>query len=292
MQAYTVQKGDTLSGIAKRHGHADWRPLHNYNTKVHKRLRSGDPNLIHPGEQLVIPRSKKAYDEAIEHLEKMRVVVKQEAHDLKAEMDATKKDTDAHGAKLDLVSDVLTITVVAGLRCAKLAGMVRKAMVGKALFKVAQKTVVTLSGHWGSTTDDLVVKETANAVSDQAIMAAKVGLNPGKFADKFAVNMAKDLTTKGTKTVAENVAKMTGNLERSHGIVEIVGLVTDLALKGLDGLKPSSLSKLAVWSIEGTHPDDAHANAQRQIAHGTQQSIARLADTIARLADERAKVYP
>ena len=48
---YTVQSGDTLSGIAQRFGVADWRRLYEANASV----IGGDPNRIYPGQVLVLP---------------------------------------------------------------------------------------------------------------------------------------------------------------------------------------------------------------------------------------------
>ncbi|QHL87324.1 LysM peptidoglycan-binding domain-containing protein [Nibribacter ruber] len=50
---YTVQSGDSLSKIAKHvYGDAQqWHKIHQANTDQIK-----DPNLIHPGQKLVIPR--------------------------------------------------------------------------------------------------------------------------------------------------------------------------------------------------------------------------------------------
>lgn len=44
---YTVREGDTLSGIADRHG-TTWRQLHEAN----KAVIGADPNLIVPGQRL------------------------------------------------------------------------------------------------------------------------------------------------------------------------------------------------------------------------------------------------
>lgn len=50
---YTVQSGDSLSKIAKQlYGDASaWHKIHQANTDQIK-----DPNLIHPGQKLIIPR--------------------------------------------------------------------------------------------------------------------------------------------------------------------------------------------------------------------------------------------
>ncbi len=50
-RTYTVQSGDTLSGIAQRFGVADWRRLYEANASV----IGGDPNRIYPGQVLVLP---------------------------------------------------------------------------------------------------------------------------------------------------------------------------------------------------------------------------------------------
>lgn len=51
---YTVQSGDSLSKIAKNHyGDAgDWKRIYEAN----KTLIGANPDLIHPGQRLVIPR--------------------------------------------------------------------------------------------------------------------------------------------------------------------------------------------------------------------------------------------
>ena len=50
-RTYTVQAGDTLSGIAAKLGIADWRRLYEANRGV----IGGDPNRIFPGQILVVP---------------------------------------------------------------------------------------------------------------------------------------------------------------------------------------------------------------------------------------------
>jgi LysM repeat protein len=56
---YKVKKGDTLSGIAKKHG-MNWKDIWNYNlknrsSKTVKTLKSRGPNLIYRGGSFYIP---------------------------------------------------------------------------------------------------------------------------------------------------------------------------------------------------------------------------------------------
>jgi LysM repeat protein len=50
-KTYVVQKGDTLWKIASKFGFAHWRPIYDANRAV----IGSDPNLIKPGQILVIP---------------------------------------------------------------------------------------------------------------------------------------------------------------------------------------------------------------------------------------------
>ena len=50
-RTYTVQPGDTLSGIAAAHGLDGWQRLYEANRGV----IGGDPNRIYPGQVLVVP---------------------------------------------------------------------------------------------------------------------------------------------------------------------------------------------------------------------------------------------
>jgi nucleoid-associated protein YgaU len=49
--AYTVQSGDSLSKIGKNHG-VSWKQIYEHN----KDVIGGDPDKIHPGQELKIPQ--------------------------------------------------------------------------------------------------------------------------------------------------------------------------------------------------------------------------------------------
>jgi hypothetical protein len=52
---YVVRSGDYLSKIAGEHGIADWRALYNHPDNAEFRRLRPNPNLIFPGDRLVIP---------------------------------------------------------------------------------------------------------------------------------------------------------------------------------------------------------------------------------------------
>lgn len=49
--AYTVQSGDSLSKIGKEHG-VSWKQIYEHN----KDVIGGNPDMIHPGQELKIPQ--------------------------------------------------------------------------------------------------------------------------------------------------------------------------------------------------------------------------------------------
>lgn len=57
---YTVQPGDTLSGIARDHGFASWREIYDHEDNADFRRRRPDPNRISPGDVLMLPDRESA----------------------------------------------------------------------------------------------------------------------------------------------------------------------------------------------------------------------------------------
>ena len=53
--AYTVQRGDSLSAIAKRHGLGSWKEIYYDPENADFRKRRPNPNLIFPGDVVMIP---------------------------------------------------------------------------------------------------------------------------------------------------------------------------------------------------------------------------------------------
>lgn len=55
---YTVQEGDCLSSIATAFGFADWRTLYDAPENADFKKKRPNPNIIYPGDKLVIPDKK------------------------------------------------------------------------------------------------------------------------------------------------------------------------------------------------------------------------------------------
>ncbi|GAC1521925.1 MAG: hypothetical protein NVS3B10_22500 [Polyangiales bacterium] len=73
---YEVQQGDCLSSIAEQHGFRDWRTIYDDAANADFRKLRPDPNVISPGDWLVIPDpkpSKKSVSISLEQSHKFKV---------------------------------------------------------------------------------------------------------------------------------------------------------------------------------------------------------------------------
>ena len=52
---YIIKQGDCLVSIARKHGFDDWRVIYNHPDNAAFKQEHPDPNLIYPGELLMIP---------------------------------------------------------------------------------------------------------------------------------------------------------------------------------------------------------------------------------------------
>lgn len=54
-KVYPVKQGDTLYKIAKKYGFSDWRTIYNHADNAEFRKKRPNPNIIYPGDKIVIP---------------------------------------------------------------------------------------------------------------------------------------------------------------------------------------------------------------------------------------------
>jgi hypothetical protein len=104
---YTVRQGDYLAKIAHDHGFSKWQTIYNHPDNRAFRQKRPDPNVIFPGDQLIIPDKPRRYAAVANERERtfqvhrvgvdLRLVVKNGINDdpvalVKYEL-ATKKET-------------------------------------------------------------------------------------------------------------------------------------------------------------------------------------------------------
>jgi hypothetical protein len=60
---HTVRQGEYLQRIARQYGFSDWRTVYNHPDNAALRKKRPNPNILHPGDKIVIPE-KKAREES------------------------------------------------------------------------------------------------------------------------------------------------------------------------------------------------------------------------------------
>ncbi len=61
-KVHPVQQGETLYKIAKKHGFSDWRTIYNHADNAEYRKKRPNPNIIYPGDRIVIPEKEAKED--------------------------------------------------------------------------------------------------------------------------------------------------------------------------------------------------------------------------------------
>ena len=65
MATHVVQKGETLSAIARKYGYTDWRVLFNLPDNADFKKKRPNPNLIFPGDLITLPDRRPAYGQPV-----------------------------------------------------------------------------------------------------------------------------------------------------------------------------------------------------------------------------------
>lgn len=294
MRVYKVRPGDSLSAIAEQHGFGSkWQPILNYNI-LKKILATRDERRIPAGISIAIPRTASEYDESIKILRELQLEVSKDMAKSLKELDGYKAEADRVGATVDIAADVVFAAKGAARASIKYGPRYAKYIMRKEALKVALSAAEKLTGI-GDGNEELIVKNAGSAVVDQSVMIqAKRTFDAQKGQRNFGVGMAKSLGKKATVISAKAIAPV----EMANGVGEAVDVLCDVALavgKGamsaIEAVAPSKIAKGFIWWQSGEHPDDTNARMKKYVTSASQKSAERLRTTIAKLQDEKKKVY-
>jgi hypothetical protein len=271
---HTVVKGESLSLIA-RHYQArgwpvnSWVPIYRltglrtglWNTKGTTRQHE-NPDLIYPGDVLIIPRSPHAYDVRIGEIQKLGRNIFHEEN----EVTKIKEEMESYGKRIDLISDVLQLIVTCGgtaLRSAKAAKSLTGVAAKEALhirneaYKEIGKEVLKFAGEKG-----------ADAIDENLGIATKIGT---KSFPK-AIEISKALTT---------IHKV-----KDAGMVLARGV--DFVL---DWVNPSTLAKAWISFRDGESPDATLNHMELAFENHKAALLKQLAERAGHLRWEKEYVY-
>jgi|GEM_PF-6587655 len=122
---HTIKNGESLSKIAYDYtGKYDfWKAIYNYNTKInHKKVLGNDPDLIYPNINIIIPRSKKGYDDLIVYLKKLYIQEEHALDVIRINEEHQKNAIDMFSFLVDTTADIATAAVTTGRKAASYLG--------------------------------------------------------------------------------------------------------------------------------------------------------------------------
>jgi len=288
MKKYTIESGDSLSEIAKKFGFPRYEPIWIYNTRVNPALTSGDPNRIAAGVTITIPKTKQQYDEAISRLEEFRMRLEEDFQEMASELDTAKKDVDRFGERIDLTADLLMVgkrAVQAGIKIG--SKRYRNYVIRKKGLEAAQKVLATAIPDPNSNEGIIIDTATGAVVESSIMLQAKKGLQTARVKEAFAKNASQALAKKGAVLLARSAAPV----EEANAAADLVGLVADFLIGGLEAIKPTNVANIYLRATTGEHPDDTYDWAKKQIQAGRTKSMERLRLTAVKLREERGLLY-
>ena len=108
------------------------------------------------------------------------------------------------------------------------------------MLEAAQKLAMAAIPTDSSSTEGMVIDKATGAVVDNSIMVmAKRNFDSAKAKDKFAKGMAKGMTKKGAVMITKSLVPV----ENANGMAEIVSIVADGVLNGIDSIKPTNFAR-------------------------------------------------
>lgn len=270
---HTVVKGESLSGIAAHYRALgwplkDWKPIYNitrertglWNTKGTAKQKD-NPDLIHPGELLIIPRSPYGYDARIQQIQTLIRQLQSSA----SEVAAVKKEAEHFSEKLNLIGDVATFFVNSALKATK---AVKAAATAKKLTGLAAK----------------------KALEERNSLALDRGLGITEFTLKRTGHEHAAKVVKGI-----SIAKSGHELHSLPTLLKKAGdgfgVVADVLDLVFDWTEPATVSKFFLKVFTGQDLDATLKEQARLEALQKAQVIMSLEKRMAALRHERELVY-
>jgi hypothetical protein len=276
--AHQVKHGDTLAAIAKQYGFAQWKPVWNYNgPRVLKILTN--PNMIRTGDQLLIPRSRKGYDDLIRKLETLKQQVSGQMDQIRYELEGEHHKHQADRVLWDLAGDVATLVATVGA----------KALSASRQAKIAAQT----TGRGKVAAQYLADKAAKDLSSDLKKGLATTAVQKGaEFVDEDLGGAVKDLgfTQKKGIDAIRGVSMQPGKKLFNWEISTPKSLL-DISEILVDQLSVSKVADGLLLAFTGETTGDTYQNAQENLRTASRNSQAMLGEKIRNHTRERDLVY-
>lgn len=260
---HVVKKGETLSLIAKKYGFTDWKPIYNFNTKIHKVL-GANPDQIREATKIIIPRSSPAYFELIRKLEKLKIELGGVEDRLKIELDSNMLHYEFFKESLDTLSSILTVSVSVGL-----SGGAKAVSAVKRFDKVISKKPFI----------NKLVTQTKELIDTKSLGGKLRETAFDKFNQQYVDEKNQEGLSLGYKSI-KNGYKL-----GAKGLT-----VMNCADSLLDFMSPSKLADMIMWFSSET-VSQTDRNSREKIKRTIQQQVNALNQKINELIIERTLTY-
>jgi hypothetical protein len=287
-ETHSVVSGESLSMIASHYRSqgwndlVDWRPIYRLTRErtglwrdQHIPKQLDNPNLIHPHDLLVIPRSRAGYHAVINNINSL----KQETLRAPSYAAAVKEEQEHFSKGLDFLSDVLVFVGTAG---ASAAAAARSAQVAKLAVGAAAK--------------EALKKKTKSAV-EMGLKIAEYGAestgheNVAKYAKGASKVVHVADLAQGVKDFRGEAKEIYLEKEYWRLAGASVGQVVDVIDLAYEWTQPSKLSRGLIRMFTGTDVDATIAESVEAERRSKERLIGMLEMKVSKLQLEMQLVY-
>lgn len=262
-QIHTIQRGESLSKIGNKYGFKDWKPIYNYNTKIHKVLGK-DPDFLEEGTKIIIPRTSEDYIRLIKKLQLLKIEMGGMEDRALIELDGNMNDYQFFKEGIDTLSSILTVSVSVGLSGG-----------AKALSSVKRFQSITSK----KPLINKIVSQTSDLVNRKGLKGKLLETTLEASNEKFVKEENRSALSNSYKSV-KNGFKL-----GSNGVT-----VMNCADSLLDFLSPSKVADIWMWSF-GETVSETDKRSREMVRKITRNQIKRLNERINELTVERALTY-
>lgn len=275
---HKVQPGESLSKIAAAYGFKSWDPIWIYNSQVHRTV-GPNPNLIRAGQQIFIPRSRKAYDDLLRKLRSLKAQMSGHVDQVKHRLEGQRNKHQATRVLFDLAGDVLTLVGTVG---AKAAGAARQARMAAQTTGQAKVAAHYLAENAAKELSKDLKKELVNKGTGYALTLVDEDL--GKAHKDLYVTQKKGI--EAIRGVSTQPGKKLFQWETStpKSFLDISEIL-------LDYVQVSNVADGFLWLLTGETTGQTYEAAQKGMQDAVRSSHAMLDQKIMRITKECSLVY-
>jgi hypothetical protein len=276
---HVVVQGESLSKIAGQYRLPDWHAIWLYNTKVRQVYTGDNPDIIHLGDRLFIPRSPEGYDRLIKKFQSLKRGIAAAGDQQMYILEAQHWEYKAWSEMLDFAGDVATTVATFGLNSLKASKAANVANTTTGRGKVAAQYLADQEAEnlakW--------VGSTFKSESTKGI-AKKLDQYHERYTGK---ETSVGQTTHKTLSAGDKVIKAVRGYSMVGG-----KFMLDSAEIALSFLSPTKVANVYLWLSTGETVESSNQIAKMQIKNIVQRSQRQMDEKIKQFATERHIVYP